>query len=86
MADTVAITLLEFAKNQRRADRQQAQHQERLVPPIICAPSKWKRSGIKMAVTSEAAATPKLIDICCMVLAMELALLELIGHPAAEGG
>ena len=30
---------------------------------------------MKTAVTSEAAATPKLIDICCMVLAIVLALL-----------
>ena len=30
---------------------------------------------MKNAVTSEAVATPKLIDICWMVLAMELALL-----------
>ena len=32
---------------------------------------------MKNAVVSPAAATPKLIDICCMVLAMELALLVL---------
>jgi len=31
--------------------------------------------GTKNAVASPAAATPKLIDICCAVLAMELALL-----------
>jgi hypothetical protein len=30
---------------------------------------------MKNAVVSPAAATPKLIDICCMVLAMELASL-----------
>ena len=30
---------------------------------------------MKNAVASDADATPKLIDICCMVLAMELALL-----------
>ena len=33
--------------------------------------------GMNSAVVSPAAATPKLIDICCMVLAMELALLAL---------
>ena len=37
----------------------------------------WSGSGpgMKNAVASPAAATPKLIDICCSVLAMELALL-----------
>jgi hypothetical protein len=30
---------------------------------------------MKNAAASDAVATPKLIDICCMVLAMELALL-----------
>jgi hypothetical protein len=34
-----------------------------------------KRSGIKKAAARDAVATPKPIDICCMVLAMELALL-----------
>ncbi len=39
------------------------------------AGSEWKRSGMNTAVTREAVATPKLMDICCMVLAMVLALL-----------
>ena len=41
------------------------------------SPAGWRgsRSGMNTAVTSEAAATPKLIDICCIVLAMVLALL-----------
>jgi hypothetical protein len=47
----------------------------RWMPRISSGALEWKRSGIKNAVTSEAYATPKLIDICCMVLAMVLALL-----------
>ena len=33
-------------------------------PWIICAASELNRSGMKSAATSEATATPKLIDIC----------------------
>ena len=43
----------------------------------IAAGVEWLRSGTKNAVVSEARATPKLIDICCMVLAIVLAMLVL---------
>src|SRR5271165_3650601 len=45
------------------------------MPWIICGALAWKRSGMKNAVASDAVATPKLIAICCIVLAMVLALL-----------
>jgi hypothetical protein len=40
--------------------------------------------GTKSAVASPAAATPKLIDICCIVLAMELALLASFSSMSAN--
>jgi hypothetical protein len=36
---------------------------------------EWKRPGTKQAVVTAAIDTPKLIGICCIVLAIELALL-----------
>ena len=42
---------------------------------IISGGLECKRSGMKNAVASDAVATPKLIAICCIVLAMVLALL-----------
>ncbi len=45
------------------------------MPWIISDGSEWKRSGMNTAVVSDAAATPKLIDICCIVLAIVLAML-----------
>jgi len=40
--------------------------------------------GTKSAVAKPAAATPKLIDICCIVLAMELALLASFSSMSAN--
>jgi hypothetical protein len=45
------------------------------MPWIISCGTLDAPLGTKNAVVSPAAATPKLIDICCMVLAMVLALL-----------
>jgi ribosome biogenesis GTPase len=44
-------------------------------PRTMIAGLTWKRSGTNTAATKEAVATPKLIDSCCMVLAIVLALL-----------
>jgi uncharacterized protein YybS (DUF2232 family) len=45
------------------------------MPWTISGALVWNRSGTKHAVASDAVAMPKLIAICCMVLAMVLALL-----------
>ena len=42
------------------------------------------RSGMKMAVASDAAATPKLSDICCIVLAIVLAMLASAAATSAK--
>jgi hypothetical protein len=46
------------------------------MPWIIAVGPDWLLWGTKNAVVNPAVATPKLIDICCMVLAMELAALD----------
>jgi len=50
------------------------------MPWIISAELAWPppgpTAGTKKAVARPAVATPKLMDICCMVLAMELAELD----------
>jgi hypothetical protein len=45
------------------------------MPDIISKGVARKRSGTNTAVANEATATPKLIDICWMVLAMLLPML-----------
>src|ERR1700683_1211019 len=46
-------------------------------PRIISPEFELELARMKNAVVNPAAATPKLTDICCIVLAMELALLVL---------
>jgi hypothetical protein len=53
-------------------------------PWIISPEFEAELAGMNNAVVSPAAATPKLIDICCAVLAMELALLDLASGMPAE--
>src|SRR5215469_7281944 len=67
-----AISALQLAKYQRRQHRHSTQHPKCLVNSVGLA---RKRSGRNAAVTSDAVAAPKLIDICCRVLAIELAAL-----------
>jgi len=45
------------------------------MPLINSAAVEWNRSGMNNAAASDATATPKLTDICCVVLAIELAAL-----------
>ena len=53
------------------------------IPLIISAPLACVRSGMNHAVTSDAVATAKLIDICCNVLAIVLAPLDCAGATSA---
>jgi hypothetical protein len=70
LADTTAVTTSQLLKDDR------AKNQERLVDAVNHFPAVGvNASGNKNAVARPADATPKLMDICCMVLAMELALL-----------
>ncbi len=55
------------------------------MPWIIWDASESACSGMNMAVTREAVATPKLIAICWAVLAMVLALLVLGAGTSGEG-
>ena len=74
--DIVAVARLQTFEDNRRYDRHDTQPNQGLVYPVNhLGPDRECASGTKNAVASPAAATPKLIDICCMVLAMELALL-----------
>src|ERR1017187_5207153 len=76
LAHAVPIATFQLTENQvEKTVRAPNTRNARWMPRISSGALEWKRSGIKNAVTSGADATPKLIDICCMVLAMVLALL-----------
>ena len=74
LAYVIAIAALQFAENDSRKDGQRAQNEERLMNSVDhLRRIRMEPVGMKKAVASDAVATPKLIDICCIVLAMVLA-------------
>ncbi len=79
LADGIAIAAFQFAEHNCGEYRQSAQHKKRAVNSVDdFRRTRMKPVGNKYAVTSEAVATPKLIDICCMVLAMRAGAADLL--------
>jgi len=73
-ADTVAVAALQAAEDDlERTVSAPRTRKARWMPWIISGALEWKRSGMKKAVARDADATPKLMAICCMVLAIVLA-------------
>ena len=76
LAYRVAVPAFQAGKDHRRCNGQASQEAEGEVNAVNhLHRHRGAPLGTKKAVVRPAVATPKLIDICCMVLAIELALL-----------
>jgi hypothetical protein len=76
LADVVTVATFQCLEDDRGQDGKCAKNEECLVDAVDYV--RWRgmdRSGMKSALARPAAATLKLMDICCIVLAMEPALL-----------